>query len=87
MSQKIVNRVNIIADYIIDTKHTIRETASVFNVSKSTVHKDVKERLPLVDIEKYNKIREIMNEHIELRHIRGGESTRQIFLKKRQVAM
>lgn len=87
MSQKIINRVNMIADYIIDTKKTIRETASVFSVSKSTVHKDVKERLMIIDNDKYNKIREIMNEHIELRHIRGGESTRQIFLRKRQVTM
>ena len=87
MSQKIIDRVNMIADYIIDTKKTIRETASVFSVSKSTVHKDVKERLMMINNDKYNKIRKIMNEHIELRHIRGGESTRQIFLRKRQVTM
>ena len=87
MNKFIIKRVNEIADYIIDTEKTIRETAKIFNVSKSTVHKDVKERLLIIDDDKYNKIRKIMNEHIELRHIRGGESTRQIFLKKRQVTM
>lgn len=73
------------ANHIIDTKDTIRETAKKFNISKSTVHKDLQERLSQIDIIKYNQIKEIMDEHIENRHIKGGESTRQLFLKKRQV--
>ena len=62
-------------------------TAKKFNVSKSTVHKDIQERLQLIDIEKYNIIKEIMTEHIETRHIKGGESTRQLFLRKKQVIL
>ena len=85
MSAYILKRVIEVANHIIDTKDTIRETAKKFNISKSTVHKDLQERLSQIDIIKYNQIKAIMNEHIETRHIKGGESTRQLFLKKRQV--
>lgn len=65
------------ADYIIDTKHTIRETAKVFGISKSTVHKDIQERLYQIDLEKYNKIQDIFKDHIDIRHLLGGQSTKQ----------
>ena len=87
MSAYIIKRVLEIADHIIDTKDTIRETAKKFNISKSTVHKDLQERLSQIDINKYNVVKKIMDEHIETRHIKGGESTRQLFLKKRQVTL
>ncbi len=87
MSKSIIKRVNDIADYIINTKNTIRETAKIFKVSKSTVHKDLKERLYEIDINKYYKIKEIMDEHIETRHIKGGESTRQLFLRKKELSV
>ena len=87
MSAYIIKRVIEIADYIIETKDTIRETAIKFNISKSTVHKDLQERLSQIDINKYNTIKKIMDEHIEIRHIKGGESTRQLFLRKRQVTL
>ena len=76
-----------VANYVITTKNTIRETAIYFKVSKSTVHKDLQERLSQIDINKYNVVKKIMDEHIETRHIKGGESTRQLFLKKRQVTL
>lgn len=87
MSAYIIKRVIEVANHIIDTKATIRETAKKFNISKSTIHKDLQERLSQIDINKYNKVKEIMNEHIETRHIKGGESTRQLFLRKRQVTL
>ena len=87
MSTNIIKRVIDIANHIIDTKDTIRETAKKFNISKSTVHKDLQERLSQIDIIKYNIVKEIMNEHIETRHIKGGESTRQLFLRKKQVTL
>ena len=87
MTKSIIKRVNDIADYIINTKKTIRETAKIFNVSKSTVHKDIKERLYEIDKEKYNKIKIIMDNHIETRHIKGGESTRQLFLRKKELSL
>ena len=87
MNKNIIKRVNDIADYIINTKNTIRETAKIFNVSKSTVHKDMQERLYIINIDKYNEVKKIMNEHIETRHIKGGESTRQLFLRKKEVTL
>ena len=87
MSKAIIKRVNNIADYIIDTKDTIRNTAKLFNVSKSTVHKDMKERLYEININKFNIVKKIMKEHIETRHIKGGESTRQLFLRKRSLSL
>lgn len=87
MSTQIINRVIKVADHIIATKDTIRETAKKFRISKSTIHKDLQERLNQVDIKKYNIIKEILNEHLETRHIKGGESTRQLFLRKKQVTL
>lgn len=82
MNKLIIERVNKIADYIIKTENTIRDTAKVFHVSKSTVHKDIGERLSVIDITKYEQIKKIMNNHLETRHIKGGESTRLLFLRK-----
>lgn len=78
---KIIDRVNLEADYILKTRSTIRKTAQVFNVSKSTVHKDMKERLPKINKYKYEKIKKIMEYHIDVRHIRGGISTKNKYLK------
>lgn len=63
------------ADYIIDTKKTIREVAKEFNISKSTVHKDINERLEGYDKNRHKEIKEIMQNHIDIRHIRGGIAT------------
>ncbi len=76
MNNYIKERVLNEAAYIIETKETIRNTANNFKVSKSTVHKDISERLFLVDKKLYSKVKEIMDYHIEVRHILGGESTR-----------
>ena len=87
MNKCIIERVNAVADYIIDTKMTLREVAKIFKVSKSTVHKDMKERLYEININKYNAVKKIMNEHMLTRHIKGGESTRQLFLRKKEVTL
>ena len=87
MSTNIIKRVVDVADHIIATKDTIRETAKKFKISKSTIHKDLQERLNQIDIKKYNIIKKILHEHLESRHIKGGESTRQLFLRKKQVIL
>lgn len=76
MKKEIINRVEVISDYILETKKTIRETAKRYNISKSTVHKDINERLKEIDINKYNKISIIFKNHLETRHILGGQSTK-----------
>ena len=82
MTKKIINRVLEEPQYIIETNKTIREVAKIFNVSKSTVHKDLQERLIELDSFKYNKIKEILQYHTQIRHIRGGESTKLKFMVK-----
>jgi len=81
MNSKINNRVIEEAEYIINTKSTIRDIAKLYNVSKSTVHKDLNERLSRIDINLYNQVNKIFQEHIKTRHIKGGESTRKKYLE------
>ena len=76
MNSLIIKRVIDEAKYMIDTKKTIREIAKIFNVSKSTVHKDLHERLFDINIKLYEEIDCILKYHLDIRHIRGGESTK-----------
>jgi len=82
MNKKIIDRVYSESEYILDTKKTVREIAKVFNVSKSTVHKDLTDRLLELDEIIYKKVAKILKYHLDIRHIRGGESTRMKFLEK-----
>lgn len=82
MDKYIMNRVLEEANYTIETNSTVRDVANIYKVSKSTVHKDLKERLHQIDIELYNKVENIFNDHIQTRHIRGGEATKQKYLKR-----
>lgn len=81
MDKYIIDRIYQEANEILTTKQTIREIAKKSGVSKSTVHKDLKERLLELDEEKHGQVSEIFQEHIETRHIRGGESTKQKYLR------
>lgn len=76
MEKYIIDRVIMEANNILETKYTIREIAKLFKISKSTVHKDLNERLLEIDYNKYLQVKKIFDEHIKIRHIRGGESTR-----------
>ena len=82
MNKYIISRVIDEAKYIIDTEDTVRDMALVFNVSKSTVHKDLRDRLLEIDENMYKKVSKILNYHTDIRHIRGGESTKRKFLEK-----
>ena len=81
MNSNIIKRVLQEAEYILKTEETVREISKVFNVSKSTVHKDLHERLLEIDKEKYLEVDKILKYHIDIRHIRGGESTKQKYLR------
>ena len=69
------------ADMMIKTKKTVRELATIFGVSKSTVHKDLKYRLMSLDFHLFQKVEQILNFHKEVRHLRGGQSTKKKYLK------
>ncbi len=81
MNSIIFRRVMDEANEIVNSKKTIREVAKIYNVSKSTVHKDLHERLYYINQERYKEIQEIFKYHIDIRHIRGGESTKKRYLK------
>ena len=68
------------AEYIIETKATVRQTARKFGVSKSTVHKDVAERLKYVDPQLYKRVKTVLEINKAQRHIRGGLATREKYL-------
>ena len=69
------------ARYLIKTENTVREISKVFKVSKSTVHKDLHERLIKIDRNLYEDVDKILKYHTDIRHIRGGEATRQKYQK------
>ena len=65
-----------LAHYIIDSKDTVRGAAKKFGISKSTVHKDVSERLKKINPSLAREVRRILNENKAERHIRGGMATK-----------
>ena len=75
------------AKFILINKSTVRETAKAFGVSKSTVHKDLTERLFAVDKELFSAVRKLLNENLNERHIRGGQATKLKFKKKKFFAL
>ena len=69
-------RAVILGQFILENKATVRATAKQFGISKSTVHKDVSERLPLINSALYAKVKEILEINKQERHIRGGLATK-----------
>ena len=69
-------RVILFADYIIENRTTVRKTACFFGISKSTVHKDVAERLQAVNPQLYGQVRHVLEVNKAQRHIRGGQATK-----------
>ena len=70
------DRAEVLGQYIMDTGATVRATAKVFKISKSTVHKDVTERLLHINREMYKQVNEVLQKNKSERHIRGGLATR-----------
>ena len=76
----LIDRIIEEAEYIVNTGATVRGAAKVFGVSKSTVHKDVADRLKKVDKILYKKVKKVLNKNLSERHVRGGEATKQKYL-------
>ncbi|WP_054693605.1 sporulation transcriptional regulator SpoIIID [Syntrophomonas palmitatica] len=76
MQNYIRKRAVKVAQHILNTSDTVRQTAQVFGISKSTVHKDVSERLPRISEPLANQVQLILEKNKAERHIRGGEATR-----------
>ena len=83
MTDTIDKRACNLAVYIIETGATVRTAAKEFGVSKSTVHKDLSQRLPQCNALLYRQVRHVLEKNKAQRHIRGGIATRNKYLNKK----
>ena len=81
MNGSIEDRACELAQYLIEHRATVREAARQFGISKSTVHKDLRERLPLYNRSLYLRVQEVLEENKAERHIRGGIATQKKYGK------
>lgn len=77
MREYIEKRVLEIGEYMLKTGATVRQVANRFGVSKSTVHKDLTERLPEINPGLYEQVRKILERNKAQRHLRGGQATKE----------
>ena len=82
MKAYIEERVLGIAAYLLETGAMVRAAAGKFKISKSTVHKDVTERLVELNPSLAKQVRRVLQKNMEERHIRGGEATRQRYCRQ-----
>ncbi|MBS5576235.1 MAG: sporulation transcriptional regulator SpoIIID [Oscillospiraceae bacterium] len=83
MRDDLETRARELAVYLIERRTTIRDAAKHFSVSKSTVHKDLSERLREIDRSLYVQVKEILEQNKAERHLRGGDATRRKYQKQR----
>ena len=84
MADTIEERACDLAVYIIESGATVRTAAKHFGISKSTVHKDISQRLPRYNKTLYNQVRRVLDENKAQRHIRGGMATRLKYLQDKK---
>ena len=84
MADTIEDRACKLAVHIIETGATIRNTAQRFGISKSTVHKDLSQRLPQCNKRLYRQVRQVLDENKAQRHIRGGLATRRKYQTQKE---
>lgn len=80
MADTIEQRACDVAVYMIENGATVRAAAKHFGISKSTVHKDLSQRLPQCNKNLYHAVREVLDKNKAQRHIRGGMATKQKYL-------
>ena len=83
MKESIEKRTLEEAEHILSTGATVRETAATFDVSKSTGHKDVSERLKYINADLWSEVKKILEFNLAERHIRGGNATKNKYLHSR----
>ncbi len=76
MRENIYKRAIELGEHVVNTGETVRAAASKFGISKSTVHKDLTERLKIIDEKLYKRVRLVLEKNLSERHIRGGLATK-----------
>ncbi|MBQ8375177.1 MAG: sporulation transcriptional regulator SpoIIID [Clostridia bacterium] len=84
MWEYIEERARKCAEYIVQTGCTVRACSAYFSISKSTVHKDVSERLKYIDAELFERVRAVLDLNLSERHIRGGIATQKKYLSQKE---
>ena len=84
MKDYIRERVKKVANYIYETRATVRQAARIYGVSKSTIHKDVTDRLMRIDPEMAKKVKRVLQYNKAERHIRGGQATKRKYEKMKK---
>lgn len=84
MTDTMKDRAQRLAVYMIETGSTVRTAAQQFGISKSTVHKDLSQRLPYYDPLLYRQVRQILDKNRQERHIRGGMATQKKYRQLQQ---
>lgn len=82
MKSYIEERTIELANYIVENKCTVRDAAKKFGISKSTVHKDITERLETINKNLAEAVRGVLSENKQERHIRGGMATKEKYAKR-----
>lgn len=75
------NRCVQLGNYIVETKATVRQAATIFGISKSTVHNDVTKRLSAINPSLSNEVKKVLDENKAQRHIRGGLATKKKYIE------
>ena len=84
MREEVRLRVLQAAEHILETGATVRACAVKFGVSKTTIHKDMRDRLPWVDEKLCKQVDAVLRRNLSERHLRGGDATRQKFRRLRE---
>ena len=84
LKENMEERAERLALYIIENRTTVRAAAQKFGISKSTVHKDISERLPQFNRALYLQVKEVLDINKAQRHIRGGLATKEKYARARQ---
>lgn len=79
-------RAMLLGQYIVENQSTVRATAKKFNISKSTVHKDISERLKTINYKLYLDAKKVLEKNKKERHIRGGLATKNKYKLKKQIS-
>ena len=81
MIGNVENRCVQLGNYIVETKATVRQAATIFGISKSTVHNDVTKRLSAINPSLSNEVKKVLDENKAQRHIRGGLATKKKYIE------
>lgn len=84
MKSYMIERARALGTYIVQSGDTVRGAGEKFGVSKSTVHKDVTERLKAIDESLYVRVKEVLDKNLSERHLRGGNATKLKYEKERR---